>query len=233
MLFSLLGLLFRNPLAFFVFLGLMIVALLVAVTIHEFSHAFIAHRLGDDTARRLGRLTLNPLAHLDPLGTVMLFLVGFGWGKPVPVNPYFLRTGYRRGMAQVAAAGPASNLVIATVFALPVHFGILAWWPPFYIAGLSSPMLLLSQLIALVIVYDLLLALFNLIPIAPLDGFSIALGLLPQNMARSFARLAPYGPALLVLLIIADGFLPGGILWRIMGPAMNLVGGLLVGRPLV
>src|SRR3972149_371523 len=114
MLFSLMGLLFRDPYQFLVVLATLVPALLVAVTIHEFSHALVANRLGDLTATNLGRLTLNPIKHLDPLGTIMLAVIGFGWGKPVPVNPSNLRVDPRQGMALVSLAGPVSNLMLAT-----------------------------------------------------------------------------------------------------------------------
>ena len=105
------------------------VILLVALPIHEFSHAFVAYRLGDDTAARRGRLTLNPLRHLDPLGSLMIFFVGFGWAKPVPVNPYNLRHGPRAGYALVAAAGPASNLLLAVLVAVLWRIGLFGAAP--------------------------------------------------------------------------------------------------------
>ena len=114
-----------NPPALFAYLGAFLVAFVTGIAFHEFSHAWAANELGDDTAARQGRLTLNPLAHLDPVGTVLLLLVGFGWGKPTPVNPYRLRRGAKEGNALVAAAGPASNFFFAALAALPLRLGLV------------------------------------------------------------------------------------------------------------
>ena len=239
MIFRLIPLLFRDPGAFilvFVFFLLLIgLSLATAITVHEFSHALAASLLGDGTARRHGRLSLSPLAHLDMMGTILIFLVGFGWGKPVPVNPNALRSGPRAGMALVAVAGPLANLATAALFALPVRLGWVAWHPPLAIAITYSLNLsgLLSDLLSFVILYNVLLAVFNLIPLAPLDGFRVVLGLLPRQLAFSFARLERWGPALLLTIIALDGFASLGILWRVMEPAANLVSLVLLRRPLL
>lgn len=215
MLFRNLELLRSDPLAF---VGLMLavaLALLVAITVHEFSHALVAGVLGDDTPRRQGRLSLNPLVHLDALGTILLFVIGFGWGKPVPVNPLSLRGGPRGGMAKVALAGPVSNLVVAGVFALPLRLG----------AGLAA------QLLELVVFYNIVLAIFNLIPIPPLDGFRVAMGLVPRNLAYSLSRLEVYGPMLLMLVVAFDSLAGVGLLGRALYPAINLFGQLFLGFP--
>jgi Zn-dependent protease len=202
-----LGHLLDDPLHFIALMIVVVVALLVAITFHEASHALAAHWLGDDTAKRAGRLSLNPFAHLDPWGTLMLFLVGFGWGKPVPVNPYYLSRGPRAGMGMVASAGPLSNFILAFLFALLVRFGAVLWPTSLYPA---SPGDVASILVTYIVIYNILLAVFNLIPIAPLDGFKIAVWILPRNLAESLARTERYGPGILfafVILIYLTGFL--------------------------
>lgn len=223
--------LFRDPRLFFAELLLIVVALLVAITVHEFSHALAAHSLGDDTARRQGRLSLNPLAHLDPVGTLMLFLVGLGWGKPVPVDPNRLRGG-RSGMARVALAGPLSNVVTAALFALPVKAGVLAWHSPFAYPPLAQiqPEWIAADVFGYVIFFSIMLAIFNLIPVFPLDGFNILSGLVPSRV--NLARFAIIGPVLLLLVIVADNFLGTGLLWGLLRPPADLLGRILVGRAL-
>lgn len=192
------------------------IALIPAFTIHEFAHAWMAWRLGDSTAKDLGRLTLNPLKHLDVLGTLMVFVVGFGWAKPVPVNPYNLRGG-RKGMALVAVVGPLSNLALATAVAL-------LWQATGSIGGeLALDMLW-------VFVYlNIALLFFNLIPFPPLDGFRVLLGLLPEPMAEQWARFGQVGPMVLFALILIGNFIPGlDILGRIVvGPTLALTQALL------
>ncbi len=193
-----LDLLLRRPQLFLILLVTTSIALLVAITVHEFSHALMAHNLGDPTAKRQGRLSLNPLVHLDPVGTLMLFLVGLGWGKPVPVNPYYLRQGARTGMALVGAGGPVSNLLVAWLFALLIR----------YVPALQSSYVF--DLVGAIMLYNVLLAVFNLIPVAPLDGFNIALGVLPRNLAYSLARTQRFGPIILlgvVFLVVYSGAL--------------------------
>lgn len=160
------------------------IALIPAFTVHEFAHAYVAYRLGDPTAKNLGRLTLNPLKHLDLLGTLLVLAAGFGWAKPVPVNPYNLRHG-RRDMALVAAVGPLSNLAMAVVVAL-------VWRATGYVGGGLATGLLL------VFVYlNITLLFFNLIPVPPLDGFRVLLGVLPAPLALRWERVAQYGPLIL------------------------------------
>jgi len=221
-----LRLLWDDPLLFFLLLGTVALALLIAITVHEFSHALAADRLGDSTARRLGRLSLNPLAHLDPVGTLMLFLVGFGWGKPVPVNPYLLRREPRKAMALVSFSGPLANVVAAGLVAIPIRLGLVSW--PFtsslsYHGGISW----VSTILGFIIFYNLILAVFNLIPIAPLDGFKVAVGVLPRNWAYSYARLEQYGPMILLLFIVFS--YATGFLWYILSHGVNFLAHLLVG----
>lgn len=231
-------LLFVDPAAFLQILGAFLltggVALLVGITFHEFSHALVADRLGDGTARRLGRLSLNPLAHLDPIGTAMLLLVGFGWGKPVPVNPLAFGSNAFKGMSLVALAGPLSNTAVASVAALPFKMGILAWRSPSMTTLFSrGPEGFLADLLWFIVFYNLILAVFNLIPLAPLDGSKVALGLLPRDAARSFARLEPWGPGILLSVILLDAFANLGILSQTILPAVNFLAKVLVGSPLL
>jgi Zn-dependent protease len=201
-----------------------IIALVVALSLHEFAHALAALQLGDNTAQRAGRLTLNPLAHLDPVGSLMMLLVGFGWARPVPVNPYNLRGNKLRSMALTAAAGPLSNVLQAFVFALPFRFGLL----DFHYGALDYRFLDTAQVIpslALVLSalvwINLLLAVFNLLPVGPLDGFKVLLGLLPEPVAVRVQPLAQYGNLLLVLLMVWGGNLLGKL---IVPPAQSMLG---------
>jgi len=228
-----LDLLLRDPVFFLFLLGTISLSLLVAITFHEFSHALMADRLGDATAKRLGRLSLNPLVHLDPVGTLMLFLVGFGWGKPVPINPYSLRRGERAGMALVGLAGPLSNLIVAGAFALPIRMGMLKWHSPFVYRQpfmLSEPTYILADLLGWIIFYNILLAVFNLIPLPPLDGFRVAVGILPRELSYSFSKIERYGPMILILVIAFSYFTNLDILWRFLTPVMDFFSALLVGR---
>ncbi len=210
-----LGLLFDDPALFFYLLGVVAVGLLVAITVHEFGHAFTANLMGDPTPKRMGRLSLNPIRHLDPFGTLMVFLVGFGWGKPVPVDFRALGRNPRRGMAAVSVAGAAANIVTAAVFGALVRVGLVAWGSsPFVEGGGWEIGSIAGDFVLYIIFLNLVLAIFNLIPIAPLDGFKIVVGLLPARQAYSFARLERYGPILLLLLLVF-GYATG-ILWDIL-----------------
>ncbi len=152
-----------------------LVALIVSLSIHEFAHALVATRLGDPTPRMLGRLTINPAAHLDPVGSILLLLTGFGWGKPVPINPTQIKGG-RRGVAWVSLAGPASNFLLAIFFGLLLRFRLF-------------PANSLFPDLALVFVsLNVGLMVFNLLPFGPLDGFKIAMGFLPSKTAFNLAR---------------------------------------------
>lgn len=184
----LISLLLQSPLLFVVFA----LSLLVAITIHEFAHAYAADKLGDPTPRLQGRLTLNPLAHLDPVGTILLFLVGFGWGRPVQFDPFNLQNP-RRDAAIISFAGPFSNMILVTILSLIYRFGIFQTLFPFF------P---LSAIIPPLIQLNLVLAIFNLIPIHPLDGGKILVGLLPPGEAHEVDRfLSQYGLFLLVFLM--------------------------------
>ncbi len=187
---------------------------LTSMPLHEWAHAWTAFQLGDNTAARRGRLTLNPLAHLDPIGTLSLALFGFGWGKPVPVSPYRLRGDMRKSRALVSVAGPLSNLVLAMAAAVPFRLG----WLSLY-GGTStiSPQGILMQFISI----NLALMIFNLIPIPPLDGSRILTWLLPRAWAIKLERLEQFGgPGLMLGLYLLSRL---GILGLIMNPLMTFM----------
>ena len=219
---------------FSTFLATAGVALLVAITVHEFSHAAVAYSLGDITAKRLGRLSLNPIRHMDPVGTLMLLLVGFGWGKPVPVNPHNLRNGSRKGMSIVSAAGPMANLITAVVCALPIRIGLISWQSPFTFRGLQGQGLgsLFADLLGFVIFFNIILAVFNLIPLFPLDGSKVAIGVLPPGIANTIARWEAAGPAVLLAIIMVDWVTDLNLLWGVLRPLVNMVGYTVLGHAL-
>lgn len=188
--------LFNNPLGFLFW----IIALIVAISVHEFSHAFAADRLGDPTPRLGGRLTLNPLAHLDPLGTIMLLLVRFGWGKPVVFDPFNLRHP-RRDAAIISLAGPAANLIVATVASIVLNVLFSYRLPIMGAGGTGVALFALMSLLQPLIILNVVLAIFNLIPIHPLDGFKIVGGILPKQYAQQWSELEPYGILFLLFLI--------------------------------
>ena len=173
------------------------IVLVVAFTIHELAHAVTADWLGDPTPRRMGRITLNPIAHLDPIGTIALLVAGFGWAKPVMVNPLNLRGNPRTSMAIVAAAGPVSNLLMAILFALPLRFGLVA---PTFINN-SSLFPSLPFLLVQFVYINLILMFFNLIPIPPLDGYKVLMGILPPEMSYRLRPLEQYGFILLLMVV--------------------------------
>ena len=216
------SLLLDDPSGFVRLAALVALSLVVAITIHEFSHALVANGLGDDTARRLGRLSLNPKRHLDPMGSAMMLVAGFGWGKPVPVNQNRLTQG-QRGMTLVAAAGPLSNLMLAFLLAIPFKLGLLDWTlslPYVMTGGFREGM---ADILGLLIFFNLILAVFNLIPLAPLDGSKVVGGLIPSHQAASYARLERNGPLILVAIVMLDYMFDLGILWKIIGPGIEFL----------
>ena len=219
MLFNLLDQLQINPFVALINLAAFTVALVVGITVHEFSHAWAAARLGDRTAQRQGRLTLNPMAHLDPVGTLLIFIAGFGWGKPTPVTPSNIRIGEKAGMAVVALAGPISNIIVATLAAMPFRLGTLSL-PS---SGIDA------QMLQALVLWNVVLAVFNLLPIAPLDGFKVALGVLPRALAIPFARTERFGMIILLMVVLADAVFNVGILSRILFPAIRFTVGALLG----
>jgi Zn-dependent protease len=201
--------------------------LVVAFTIHEFSHAWVATLFGDDTPRINGRLTLNPISHLDPIGSLLLLVAGFGWAKPVPVNPYALQRRSSAALMWVSLAGPLSNFLMAVVAAIPFRLG----WVSLFAASVPSSSILpsFSMLMYEFIFINLLLMLFNLIPIAPLDGEKIAEYFFPPSWSRALDTIRPYGPVILMAVIFVGPYFGVNILGWVLGPPMQALLGILVG----
>jgi Zn-dependent protease len=185
--------------------------LILSLSVHEAAHAWSAERLGDTTARMLGRVSLNPAVHVDPIGTILFPLIGmlsgapiFGWAKPVPVNILNLRANWKQKYMLIAAAGPASNLVLATVAAL-----ILGMVP-----GSADPFTsnAVREFLVAMVQLNVLLAVFNMVPLPPLDGGNVLAGVLRGGVAEMYERIRPYG------FLILYGLLFSGILWRVIGP---------------
>ncbi len=203
---------------------LLIPVILFALSVHEYSHGMVAYRLGDPTAKYAGRLTLNPLSHLDPMGTIMLFLVHFGWAKPVPVDPsYFANP--KRDMLWVAVAGPASNMVLAFFSGLVIRF--INTYPALFLSSAIGPSFVTMMHLSLQI--NLALAVFNLLPIPPLDGSKILYGVLPREYEHIAYNLERYGPGVLFGLIIFGMFTGVSIFWIFIGPFVGFFSGLFAG----
>jgi Zn-dependent protease len=191
-----------DPVGFIAF----VVAIVLGITVHEFMHAYTAHRLGDDTARLLGRLSLNPMAHLDPFGTLLLVLAGFGYGKPVPFNESRLRSAM--AVTLVALAGPLANLVLAALCAIPLRFSAASLLGGAY-----------EEILTAIVLWNCVLAIFNLVPIPPLDGANVVYGLLPPRQQYSWRTYQQYGPFLLLgILLLAPRVLSAVVF----GPALAL-----------
>jgi Zn-dependent protease len=192
--------------------------ILFALSFHEYAHGYVANRLGDPTAKNSGRLTLNPIAHLDPIGTLMLFLVHFGWAKPVPVNLLNLRDP-KRDMLWVALAGPASNMFLAFVFGMIIRFiGV----QNFRYLSMGNIFDLLLVMLVYAVIINLALAVFNLLPIPPLDGAKILYALIPSEHESSFHQYEQYGSVILVGLILMGMFLRIPILWYFIEPFVKI-----------
>jgi len=200
-------------------------AIVIGISLHEFSHAFVAYRLGDMMPVRDGRLTINPLAHFDLLGTFMILFIGFGYGKPVMVNPYAFRMDRRTGMALVAIAGPITNIIIAVVFG--IGFRILS---PLLTEDPSSALLMVLQIFFIIISLNVGLALFNMIPFPPLDGSKVLLALLPGEMAyhveKFYLQTQQFGMIALMLLIWLGGPIFGALLQAPQTALVKLITGL-------
>jgi Zn-dependent protease len=221
-------LLLNDPFAFFVWFATVAFALVIGISVHEFSHAAAANLQGDDTAKRLGRLTLNPLAHLHPTGTILLVVAGFGFGRPVPVNPSRLRSG-RRGMALVSVAGPASNVVLAIVFAALLQSGLVDMIDPSRQTLQSADIgAWATNTAEFAVRLNLLLALFNLLPVYPLDGGGILAGLAPQAALPLVGKLQKLGPPVLLtvlaLTLVTDINILGPIFAPVNALADRLIG---------
>jgi len=198
-----------------------VIAFVIAVTIHEFCHAWSAYQLGDPTAARLGRITLNPVAHFDPIGFIGLMMIAigwpaFGWGRPVPVNPRLLRWGHR-GMALTALAGPLSNVVLAILFVVPLR--LLN----------AEPVGFADVLVTQMIFVNLLLAAFNMIPIPPLDGLKILNGVLPSFWYQFTAPMERYGFIVLFAVVIIGGRAGAEVISAMYAPVYDLLRTAIVG----
>ncbi len=187
------------------------IAILYAITIHEFFHAWTANKLGDPTAKMQGRLTLNPIAHLDPIGTICFVIAHFGWGKPVPVNPNYFKHP-RRDDVIVSAAGPISNFVSA------FFFGLIFQTSYKFVGDTSYFINNLRNLLLMVIQINLILAIFNFIPLHPLDGSHILKGFLPRHMLPGYENICRYSPFILLGVILLGSFAHIPILSYIIWP---------------
>lgn len=194
---------------------------LFALTVHECAHAWVANRLGDPTAKAFGRVSLNPIRHLDPIGTVALFLTGmFGWARPVPINPMNFKNP-SKGLMLVALAGPLSNITLAALAA--VAYKLLFAGGDSFFTAMPAVYMPLDIMVKISIVLNVSLAVFNLIPIPPLDGSRVLSHFLPMKKAFAFARIEPYGFIILMLLIVT------GVIDRVISPLVFLTAGFLTG----
>ncbi len=198
--------------------------ILLALTFHEYAHAYVANRLGDDTAKKGGRLSLNPLRHLDPLGTIMIFLVHFGWAKPVPVNPYRLKNP-KKDMLWISAAGPLSNMALALASGILFRLLVAVGETP----DRTSITGLLIYVVFMSLQINLALAIFNVLPIAPLDGSKILSGLLPARFGKMFYLMERYGPFVLLGLILFGSATGVSILGSIIWPFVKFFSNIFAG----
>jgi len=200
--------------------------LLLTLTIHEFSHGYVAYMLGDDTAKRAGRLTLNPISHIDPIGLLMLFIVRIGWAKPVPVNPYNFKN-QKRDMAITAAAGPVSNFVMAIL--LSIVFNLLkAANPNLLFTGSVISQFLLSMLVYAILI-NLALGIFNLIPIPPMDGSKILGGFLSDEAYNKYTAQERKGAQVLMILFAVSFIFKLDIFGKVIMPPLEFFLKLLTG----
>ncbi len=219
--------------------GALVTALVVGISFHEFSHAYVADSMGDRLPRSRGRVTLNPLAHLDPAGTILLFLVGFGWGKPVPVNPNVARNP-KAALAIIAGAGPLSNFLVAAVAGLPLQAGLLPWLSPFNLRDIDEQLFLgfdgadyLGLYLSAIVVISIILGVFNLLPIFPLDGHRVIPAFLTDQAAHTYMQFQSRYGFLILIALIALPFLTGGqfgILFEVMSPIINVLARLFAGN---
>lgn len=200
-----LSLLQSNPLVALAFIA----GLVFGITIHEFAHALVAYRLGDPTAKLAGRLNLNPASHLDPIGTLALLVVGMGWGKPTPFDPFNLRN-IKRDSALISVAGALSNFIFASIMSLP-------YLVAYFTGTLNQSIIGIYQIVAIAIWINLILGVFNLIPVHPLDGFKVLAGLLPRDWYYDFIQTERYGIFILILLLFT------GVIGRILFPIVSVL----------
>lgn len=213
------------------------VGIVSAVAVHEAAHAWSALQLGDTTAKSQGRVTLDPRKHLDPAGSLLFLIAGFGWGKPTPVNPANFRGDMRTGMGLVSIAGPVSNLLAALVLALPIRAGLVNWQWPFVVPILErapqSPTEAIGGLLSYAVLFNIVLAIFNLVPLVPLDGFKTAVAILPRSFGTSFEKLERFGPMPLFLLLLLDILTPLSIFYNLLAPVANAVARVIIGHPIL
>jgi len=197
----------------------LLIGLLVAISVHECSHALVAYALGDPTAKDKGRLSLNPFAHLHPLGTLSILLLGLGWGQPVPVDADRLRPGPKVGMALVGLGGPLANFLTAALLSIPLRLHLI----PFMPQRIGGFIVSCGELVSWVVWLNIAMAIFNLIPLTPLDGSRLLAVLLPDRWFNILARYERYGLVLVLLLIVLERFAQTGILTRVLFPPIEFV----------
>ena len=207
---------FQDPTGSLINILILLPGLLLAITIHEFSHAIMSDKLGDPTPGAMGRLTLSPFAHIDAIGLIALVLLGFGWGKPVQVNPSYYKHP-KRDSILVALAGPVSNVLMAIIFAILLKI---------YNITIEAEILAFNQIVYSVFLYamniNVVLFVFNLIPVYPLDGFNIVYNLCPYNARRVLDRIIPYSTIILIILIVTP------VISVVISPVINGIESLLM-----
>ncbi|MDO9085524.1 MAG: site-2 protease family protein [Anaerolineaceae bacterium] len=201
-----------------------IITLVIAFTVHEFSHAWTANSFGDRTPKDHGRLTLNPLVHLDLFGSLLLLVAGFGWAKPVPVNPYVLKQKSPSAFMWVSLAGPLSNLFMAILASIPIRFGLIQYQIP------TSTIIPTAYEFAIeFIIINLALMLFNLIPLAPLDGEKVLDFFLPANLRSGWEKIKQYGPIILLAMVFVLPMIGIDIISMVLTPALSGLLRILIG----
>lgn len=196
----------------------LILGLIIGITVHEYAHAYIAYKCGDYTAKYEGRLSLNPLVHLDPLGTLFLFIVGFGWGKPVPINPSFFHK--KSDELKVAIAGIVANIIIALILAIPLRIATAM--------GIFIDESITLQILNLIVELNLILAAFNLIPIPPLDGSHFVEYFLSEDGKASFQRI---GPFVLIGVLLYGSISGHSVIYQFIEPVVRFLSFIVKGMP--